>query len=657
MGTDRQQGDRQDQQPRDDEHPGGNSYAEGVVVQPFLQHVPGDRDGNHKGDQYWPDEVFGEEDEDIGQVGPYDLADTYFFGSLVDDEGGEAEQTQAGDEDGEAGEDAEGLTELLVGFVLFGEMFVEKEIIKGVAGEELFPFLLDGCDDAGQGGGVTGQFEGVIGISVGDIAKDMGVVVLLQGFLVVVGDDADDGILFTPEVDALVEGGLGFGEAHFLHGGFIEEDGLGVDLSGVEISSLEEFQAIGVDEVVVNADDAVLVGFGDVVRNTFDATCVPSDFAAGYFCGDGHLFYAREAEGFGLEGGEPIIICRVEYAGAIEDEGLADPDAEVLVLHVMQLPVDGKSTGYQDDGGGELQYHEGLTKEGAMAGLGQFSFQHDDRPERGQDEGGIQAREKGADEEKTGEDEPEYGVAEKREMQFLPGKEVEEGDANQDDHKGQENGQSIDQHGFEEKLLDQLTAERAEDFPYTDFFGPFDGAGGGEVDIIDPGDDDDKACNDKQEIDGLAVAVGLSLEHIMGGEMNIGQGLQVDNHSVMRGLHLLAPFGLYHSGDLLFECGGVGAGADKDIIKESIPVPSGIYIRACPLHQCGPGQEDIEFQVGIGGRVFDDSGDAEVVFFVQAEHLPQRGFGAEIFAGGGFGDHGAEYVFQCAVRGACYCGV
>jgi hypothetical protein len=534
-------------------------------------------------------------------------------------------------------------------------MFVEEEIVKGVTREELFPFLLNRSDDAGPGTGVAGELEGVIGISVRDIAEDMGVVVLLKRFLVVVGDHADDGILFTPEVDALVEGRFWFWKSHFLHGGFVEDNGLGVGHPGVEIPSLDQPEAEGVEEVVVDADDAVLVGFGDVFTDTFDATGIPPDLTAGHFGGNGHLFYAREAEGFGLEGGEFIIIRRVEYAGAIQDEGLADPDAEVLVLHEMQLAVDGKGTCYQDDRGGELQDYQGLTQEGAVAGLGQSAFQHDDRPERGQDEGGIKARKEGADQEQAGQHEPEDGIAEKREMQFLPGEQVEKGNAKQDDQKGQDNGQSIDQHGFEEKLSDKLTPERAENLPYTNLFGPFDGAGGGEVDIVDPGDDNDKACNDQQEIDGLAVAVGFSLGHIMGGEMDIRQGLQVDDHSVMRGFHLFAPLSLHYSCEFFFEYGRVGTGTDKDVIKKSIPVPSGIYIWARILHQGCPGQEDVEFQVGIGGRVFDDSGDAEVVFFVQAEHLPQRGIRPEIFAGGGFGDHGAEYVFECTFDGTRHC--
>jgi len=65
-------------------------------------------------------------------------------------------------------------------------------------------------------------------------------------------------------------------------------------------------------------------------------------------------------------------------------------------------------------------------------------------------------------------------------------------------------------------------------------------------------------------------------------------------------VHLAFPFGLYGTVDLFFQDGGIGTRPDLDIVQESIPKPNGFYVGSLSFDKGGPGDEDIEFQVGIG---------------------------------------------------------
>src|SRR5580658_4412757 len=119
----------------------------------------------------------------------------------------------------------------------------------------------------------------------------------------------------------------------------------------------------------------------------------------------------------------------------------------------------------------------------------------------------------------------------------MAGDEIEDRKTTEDDPEGQDGGEGIDKQGLEEELADELAAERAQHFTYSDLSGPFDSARGCEVDVIDPGDDDDENRDDEQEVDPITVPVDLRFCHKVGVEMDIGQGLEVDDHSVMGFFH------------------------------------------------------------------------------------------------------------------------
>src|SRR5579863_3844327 len=111
----------------------------------------------------------------------------------------------------------------------------------------------------------------------------------------------------------------------------------------------------------------------------------------------------------------------------------------------------------------------------------------------------------------------------------MAGNEIKKGKASEDDQEGQDRSEGVDEQGLEEKLPDELAAERAQNFPYTDLPGPFDRASGSKVDVIDPGDDDDEDGDDEQEVDPIAVPVDLRFLHKVRVEMDIGQRLEMDD--------------------------------------------------------------------------------------------------------------------------------
>ena len=77
-------------------------------------------------------------------------------------------------------------------------------------------------------------------------------------------------------------------------------------------------------------------------------------------------------------------------------------------------------------------------------------------------------------------------------------KAIKRGLEKEDKGNGQDKSDNIDQKGFGEKLPDQLGLFGADDLPDANFPGPFDRPGGGKIDIIDPGDNDDKEGDDQQ---------------------------------------------------------------------------------------------------------------------------------------------------------------
>jgi len=122
--------------------------------------------------------------------GAEDLADADLAGALQDVISGEAEESEAGDDDGEGGEEAEGGAEAGVGFVLLVEGFVEEVIVEGVAGEVAVPGFLYGGERLV--GCAAGELYRIVVPLLG-LAKDAGRLDRIsQSLLVEVREDPDD---------------------------------------------------------------------------------------------------------------------------------------------------------------------------------------------------------------------------------------------------------------------------------------------------------------------------------------------------------------------------------------------------------------------------------------------------------------------------------
>ena len=70
-------------------------------------------------------------------------------------------------------------------------------------------------------------------------------------------------------------------------------------------------------------------------------------------------------------------------------------------------------------------------------------------------------------------------------------------------------------------------------------------------------------------------------------------------------------------------------------------MPPGILeFRAVEGDQVFPGQEDVDFQMGVGRQVAEHPTHFVIGFLIDAEHLAERIFITEIFAGGRFRHEG-----------------
>src|SRR5579872_6006227 len=93
---------------------------------------------------------------------------------------------------------------------------------------------------------------------------------------------------------------------------------------------------------------------------------------------------------------------------------------------------------------------------------------------------------------------------------------------------GQRQGEGVEQKAFGQELDDEVEAEGAEDFPEADLAGSFEGPGGGEVGIVDPGDGDDEEGDEEEEADRFPVAIDLGFLVIVGKEVNVAQWDEVE---------------------------------------------------------------------------------------------------------------------------------
>lgn len=92
---------------------------------------PRDGECDERSDRHKHREVFAEQTDDTADAGAKDLADPDFLGALFGSIGNEAEETEAGNEDGEDGEGDEYPASLLLGVIQFIKIVIHEGVAEG----------------------------------------------------------------------------------------------------------------------------------------------------------------------------------------------------------------------------------------------------------------------------------------------------------------------------------------------------------------------------------------------------------------------------------------------------------------------------------------------------------------------------------------------
>src|SRR5580658_8881915 len=109
----------------------------GKVLQPAVHGPPGDGGGEKDRYEHQPDEVAGQQGENIGHRGAKDFADADLFDALPGGEGGETQEAETGDQDGDDREEEDEGGCAAISPIEVVEGFVEKGIVEGFVGNEL----------------------------------------------------------------------------------------------------------------------------------------------------------------------------------------------------------------------------------------------------------------------------------------------------------------------------------------------------------------------------------------------------------------------------------------------------------------------------------------------------------------------------------------
>ena len=196
-GTDRLDADGQERkgeggEARDREDPPADAGSVGEALEPGIHEPPGEREGDEGGETDEHCKIFAKEADDTRDWCAEDLADPDLFCALFGGISNEAEEAEAGDEDGEDCEGDEDLATLLLGVIELVEIIIHERIVE----RDVWP------DGVIFGFHLTKEAEDVIGLKTyGDGAKVLivpciyieykGVDLIVHGIVVEILYDAD----------------------------------------------------------------------------------------------------------------------------------------------------------------------------------------------------------------------------------------------------------------------------------------------------------------------------------------------------------------------------------------------------------------------------------------------------------------------------------
>ena len=506
-----------------DQHIHVHMICEGI--QPLTHDEPGNGPGDEAGDEDKRDDLARQQGEDVRYRGAEHFANTDLFDALQGIERGQAEQTEAGNEDSHAGEDGEELALFLIIFIEEAVAVAHDLVFERARGEEFFPFLFEVGDGLLEVGAIDPDGEVIVG-TVAD-AENHGHDLLVERFEVEVFDDADELSFGVASFEVFADAFVDIFPADLACGGFVDDEGDGVITRYVsrEEAACSDVDAVGGEELVIylQGPEQYVCGHETIAFDDGSVALPVEEAACGDARGAADVLYGGGAGELVVEG----VVVIGELGVAAEGDDLVFVVADVAGVEVSKLLGGDGGGDDEHDGDGELGDDEHAAYSAFTVYGSLLAFEYGSGSEGGDDERGVGACEKTDDTSKG------YGADDDRPMggemkgDGLAREVIHPRERNAGEGGGQYEGKQGDEHGLAEVLADELAFQRTGYFAHAYLFGAFGGAGGGEVYEIETSDEDDEQADDAHHVDVVDVAVHLDLIIEVRAEVDVGYGLDV----------------------------------------------------------------------------------------------------------------------------------
>lgn len=331
------------------------------------------------------------------------------FGSI----GNKAEETEAGNEDGEDGEANEDLAGPLLGVIQFIKVVIHEGVAEGqplLSGMELSFHLLDETEDI-----IRVEADGHAAPVIRVDHHEKGVDLVMHGVIVEILYDADDMIgeklgLIIVIVEDQIERVL---HAERRYGGFIEEDGgtVGRKLCEVEVAASDDLHAESRNIMVVDPKCGHEDRLPGIERGIREPALLPVlAIDGGDVRSDGCVGDPGKGEQVLAKIGRAIL---AERPGIMDDEYLIPIKADFLISNIVQLAIDDEGADDEANGNKKLKDHQAAAKPTALEACGYLSFQYLNWLKGGKVEGGVAACQT-ADQQHQEDEDGQEPAAEKR---------------------------------------------------------------------------------------------------------------------------------------------------------------------------------------------------------------------------------------------------
>ncbi len=280
--------------------------------------------------------------------------------------------------------------------------------------------------------------------------------------------------------------------------------------------------------------------------------------------------HSGDSQRFALEG----VVARGEPAGALHlDQALALV-ARVDRLDEPGLGIDDRGAHDQPDRDGELGDDQDVAqgRRPLRLGGGCVRLQNGRRLETREIQRRVEPAERPHQRRQRQHRDEEAVGAEIAEAQVGVEEGAEPGRGQLDQGQSDQHRHSDEQQRFAEKLGDELAARGAEHLAQSHFSRPLPRAGGGEVDEVDAGHDQDQGRDDREGEHGAVVVARAQRAELRLAEMDVGHVDQLQVHDVGAGrgppLHDLGRDNfLFPGGKGRVDALDIGAGTQLDVVE------------------------------------------------------------------------------------------